>query len=194
MVFKFLLSIPPFSWRLASIRSGHQYPSALSLCKCRSGSDEPIRRNAFMRRILSLKINTQLTPDTTVRTQIVEDIPSALPSYDLSECSTPRKVGLTPRSGSDTPPPTHLKVMKFVEEVWCTSSSRIRIKSSKTVSSLEQSFGLKPHQLPYTAEFKLPEVSVREQSTFIITTSLSLSFFTFCVMKGLLIFCAFPSS
>jgi hypothetical protein len=45
-----------------------------------------------------------------------EDIHDAIPSYDLSENSTPRKVGLTPRSGSDTPPPPHLRVMKFVEE------------------------------------------------------------------------------
>ena len=71
-----------------------------------------------MRRILSLKLKTQLTPDNTVITHTVEeDIPSAIPSYDLSESSTPRKVGLTPRSGSDTPPPQNLKVMKFVEEV-----------------------------------------------------------------------------
>ena len=119
MIFKFLLSIPPFSWRLSSIRSGRQYPSVFACCKRKSATEEPIRRNTFMRRFLSLRLRTQskLTPDTTVRTHTVEDIPSALPSYDLSECSTPRKVGLTPRSGSDTPPPPHLKVMKFNEEV-----------------------------------------------------------------------------
>ena len=45
-----------------------------------------------------------------------EDIHDAIPSYDLSECSTPRKVGLTPRPDPDTPPPQNLRIMKFVEE------------------------------------------------------------------------------
>ena len=121
MIFKFLLSIPPFSWRLDRIRSGHQYRSLLSYCSCRRSTtttttpEPPRRRNTVLRRLLSLKLKTQLTPDNTVMTH-TEDIHDAIPSYDLSECSTPRMVGLTPRPGSDTPPPQNLRIMKFVEE------------------------------------------------------------------------------
>jgi hypothetical protein len=122
MVFKFFLSIPPFSWRLDRIRSGHQYRSLLSYCSCRRPTtttttpEPPKRRNTVLRRLLSLKLRAQLTPDNTVMTHTGEDIHDAIPSYDLSECSTPRKVGLTPRSDPDTPPPQNLRIMKFVEE------------------------------------------------------------------------------
>ena len=38
LVFKVLLSLPPFSWRLASIRAGHNYSNKITCppCLCRS--------------------------------------------------------------------------------------------------------------------------------------------------------------